>query len=639
MACAGLGLLMFLPTTAAAQELKLQVEANRSQIYLGESFILQVIVSGSSQPALPNLSAIKNCTIKLLDSRDISNYSITIINGRLVKEGFSGRVVSYEITPTLAGQLTIGPVSVAVDGQQLSEPGPSVLVTDIEQQDRVIISVTSSQATVLVDEPFEITLKILIRRLAGAYADSDPIFIDQPPDLTVPYLAGEGLAGLASPDLRRILEDLLVAARNQPGLAINHLSLAPDLFDFDSFFREMAGQGRKAKFMLPRREAQQDHQLYFEYSLTVPFVPQDENNYVFGPVVFKGTVPTEISSQGQAKGMPIFAVGPACTVRVVPPPEEGRPLSFTGGLGTNLAATAALDVVEGKVGDPLKLTLALSGQIRFDKMLPPKLNLQTNITRHFTVYDDTVQTVKQDNQRKYIYILRPDHPGSFELPPIEIAYYDTQCRKYKTISTQPVPITIMRGAEVSAAQLIGNTNVWREAQPDSDAATMLPAPIRPVAGGANSQPLGSRGLLAAAAAGPLVYLLVVLAGLIRQHYGQWRQTHRRRLALRHTLRHLQLAKRQAQREPGKVGQVIRTAICYYLTSRLAACASSLTPDDVRRLLSEADISQPTRDDLVAIFERCFNADFSKQNSISHALAADVHQVRRLLQTIDGEIRS
>ncbi len=632
-----LGLLVC-AAASAAEDLALKVTVNRTQVYLGESFILETKVTGSSQPGEPDLSQIANCRIKPLGSRNISNYSITIINGKLAKQGFTGRMASYEITPLAAGSLTVGPVSVVVGGRTLVEPGPTVTVTDIEKQDLVLISVTSSRETVLVDEQFDVILRILIRRLPAPHENTEPLFTDNPPDLSAPYLDGEGLNGLTAPDLQRILHNCLVSDRNQPGLAINNITVASSPFDFGSLFQGLSGESRKARFALSRRIANQDGKSYFEYSLSLPFTPKDEGNYVFGPVVFKGSVPVEVTEQGHARGVPVFAVGPAGTVRVVPPPEEGQPPSFSGALGTNLTIAAALDTTSGNIGDPLRLTLTLSGQIRFDKMLPPKLALQTNIVQRFDVYDNTVQTIQGTNQRQYVYTLRPTHAGSFDLPPIEVSFYDTQARSYKTAYTRPIPLVIQRGTEVTAGQIQGHTNRPREQKKEFDLAAEKPASIRAVTEGARpGNLLGRPWLLTLGATGPAMYLMAVLGGLVRQHSGQWKLTARRRKALASARRRLRAAERLARKDPIKSGREIRAGICQYLADRLEAPSACLTPSDARRRLADAAVSASVINSLVVIFERHFNAGFSKQ-APGHDLNNDINQTRNLLENIDRETR-
>src|SRR5450759_1797106 len=115
-----------------ADDVTVKVEANRNQLYMGESFILQVNVSGAGD-AEPDLSQIKNSKVRSLGKQNISNYSIQYVNGQITRQGFSGLIISYEITPLAAGPFQAGPVVVTVNGQRLTAEGPSLTVTDIEK--------------------------------------------------------------------------------------------------------------------------------------------------------------------------------------------------------------------------------------------------------------------------------------------------------------------------------------------------------------------------------------------------------------------------------------------------------------------------------------------------------------------------
>ncbi|MCX6992839.1 MAG: BatD family protein, partial [Kiritimatiellaeota bacterium] len=126
-----------------ADDVTLNVEANRNQLYLGESFILQVNVSGTAE-AEPDLSQIKNSKVRSLGKQNISNFSISFVNGQMTRQGFSGLVITYEITPLTAGAFQAGPVVVTVNGKRLTAEGPSLTVTDIEKQDLVKLAITSS---------------------------------------------------------------------------------------------------------------------------------------------------------------------------------------------------------------------------------------------------------------------------------------------------------------------------------------------------------------------------------------------------------------------------------------------------------------------------------------------------------------
>jgi len=645
-----------------AEDVTVNVEANRTQLYLGESFILQVNVSGAGE-AEPDLSRIKNCKTRSLGKQNISNYSISFVNGQMTRQGFSGLIISYEITPLTAGPFRAGPTIVTVNGRSHTVEGPTLTVTDIEKQDLVKLAITSSSETVLIDEPFDITLTVRIKRLSGRFAEAEPIFPDNAPILTIPWLSIEGMPGLNGPDINQLLNKLLIQ-NNRPGFAINDYTRQPDIFDFSSL---MSGGKRRALFALDRRLTRQGDKDYVEYYITLPYSPKDEGNYVFGPVVFKGSVPIEADDMGKANGLAIFAVGPACTVRVIPPPEQNRPACFTGAIGSNLAAKASLDATICSVGDPLKLTLELTGGVRFDKMLPPKLALQTNLLAYFTVYDNTVQTVKKDGICRYIYTLRPTHAGAFQVPPIEVAYYDVKSRGYKTIATPMIPLAVKRGSEVTASQIMGNTNRLQAMAKTGDDRTQPIASARTDAAGADSASLlGHPAWLAAAGAGPGLFFIGLLIRLYREHNEKQRAALRRQQAMPRALRRLSKAIKlnatataatTATADSGAAANELCAAIRQYIAERLDVPAAGITPKDARHRLAAttpapaAATTPATADVIIAtgvrhdpveelcrIFEHYFNAGFSTPVEPKN-ISADCRELKKLIPKIELVLRT
>ena len=61
-----------------AADINLDVSVNRSSIYIGESAILTIKASGMDSPqAMPDLSAITNCSIKLYNKHKTSLNALT----------------------------------------------------------------------------------------------------------------------------------------------------------------------------------------------------------------------------------------------------------------------------------------------------------------------------------------------------------------------------------------------------------------------------------------------------------------------------------------------------------------------------------------------------------------------------------
>jgi tetratricopeptide (TPR) repeat protein len=619
-------------TTLFAEDISIKATANRNQIYIGESFILEITVSGATKAAEFDLTGMKNASVRHLGTRNISNYSITIINGKMTREGFSGFVSSYEIIPLASGRFQAGPVNIKINGKLFTDKGPVVLVTDIEKQDRVIISVATSRETALIDEPFSVTLSLKIKAMPGEAVSLAPFFPDNPPALTIPWL-DEELKGLAGPDIRHLLTGYLVSRWNQPGVCINKFTLASDPFDISSMFSH---EQRKAKFALSEKTIYINNQPYYEYTLRFDYLPKDEGVYVFGPVIFKGAVPERVDEHGRAIGGNVFAVGPAGTVRIIPPPDEGRPESYSGAIGSNLTIKAALDTTTCKLGDPLTLTLTVAGQIKLEKMLPPKLSLQTNLLDYFTIYDNTVQSVKKEAYNQYLYTIRPVRAGQYEIPPIEMAYYDVISRSYKKVYSAPLPLQVRQGTEITEAQVIGNTNriSGNEAE---DIQKISAAPIRLSNSGAEPASLsGDRQMLLASAAGPIIYFAIIISAFIGRLNRRMKHARHVESAQARANRCLTRAARISQKDHRQAGLLICEAARKYLGERLNRDFASATPAEAKAILSENNAGRDLAEKFGAIYEKYFNAGFARAQ-YSSGLPEDCRALAELIRQIDRKL--
>lgn len=601
--------LLLLSATVMAEP-SLEVSANRNRLYIGESLLLEVKVGGSAQPETPDLSGIKNSQINFLGSIPVSHQSISIINGQMRREGFTGRVFQYTITPTQTGDITVGPLTVQVDGTTLSHPGPTVTVTGVTHQDIVSISVIASSDTVLVDEPFDIRLAVRIRKLTGPYVNTDPLFPQDPPNLNLPFMSAQTPDGLQGPDVNQMLNERLI--RDEPGFSINDYTIQPNMFDFGAMFN---GQSTPARFKFERQSLETNGIPYWEYSLNLRYTPQSEANHTFGPVLFKGRVPTTVHQNGSAAGTDIFAVGPAAIVRVMPPPEKDRPNCYIGAIGPNLKAESTLDTQTCNVGDPLTLTLSISGPVQLNNLFPPKLSLQTNLMTKFDIYDDTVKTTRNNGTIQFAYTLRPRQAGAFELPPVNIAYYDTSNRQYRVVTTAPVPLKVRQATEITASQIIGGSTNQAAMNHHRLQAAMAPAGIRLPPSGAIPIPLINHAprWLWTAGLSPILFLGSWSLRTLYRRRGAMAKAVRRRRALtkaKHLLR---------QSPPASAGK----ALHLYLEQRLDVPSSSLTPSEARRLLINHQVPPEIADAFASAMQHHVDVAFaSTQNNTTPALTIE-----------------
>ena len=115
--------LLALPAATPFADVSLNVSSSRQRIYLGESFNLTIEVNGADRGVdAPDLSALSGSDIQFLGQHSNSRSSITIINGRMTREVFEGRVFSYQIKPSAEGAFKAGPIRVNSQVKHIPTP-------------------------------------------------------------------------------------------------------------------------------------------------------------------------------------------------------------------------------------------------------------------------------------------------------------------------------------------------------------------------------------------------------------------------------------------------------------------------------------------------------------------------------------
>ncbi len=614
---------------ARGAEVSMSVSAGRDSLYLGESLVLTVRVNGVDDASgAPVLDAVRDCDVRLLGSHSESQTSISVVNGRMTRQSFQGRIFSYEVTPRQAGILTIGPIVLQAGGRTLRQPGPRVTVAGVEAQDWVVIGVEAERQSVLIEEPFDVRLTLRLRGLDGAYQDSEPLDPREPPQLNIPYL-GRELPGLEGPDVRQVLQGLLADAHNAPGFLINDFSVQRD--PFDNFFNMNINspfQRNPAIFRLARRRDERDGRRDWVYTLALRYVAREEGEHTFGPVLFKGKVVTNADAQGRAQTHPVFAVGAAATVRVVPPPEAGRPSNYVGVLGKGLTVEASVDSQTCRLGDPLQLSVRIAGDVNIAKLRPPAFWELEALRASFRLYEDTLQTQRDDGAVTYRMTMRPIVAGTIEVPPIPAAYYDTTARAYRTVTSKPLPLRVDEAPEFRMDDVI---EIAGETSDQARRGDRTPSGIMLAPHGARGESLaGGRAVLATALAGPVFLALTVLGlGAVRLR-ARWRGRGARGGALRRALRAL------GSGDGGEGGRAagLSRAMRRYLAERLGVQRPGLTAHDCRRLLLERGAGEEQAAAFGGLLDRLDAAAFGGG---AHAGGVPEDEVRAMLLRLDATL--
>jgi hypothetical protein len=625
---------MAIPSLAAGQNITLDVVVDRNSIYLGEAFHMQIKVEGTNRKLDPDLSAIENCDIEFLGSRGQTRHSWSRKNGRVEKVSEVSRVYSYSLTPYEAGEFNAGPVSIQTGGRMIVDQGVKVHVTGIEQQELVYVDINASRESTLIVDSFTIALRIGIEKLPPPYSSNEPLNPNDPPLLNVPFLELDPVAGLERPDINAILNSLLAKGRNQPGFNINGIELQGGLSTFGMFSDPF--EKKQAKFVLPRRTVTKNGKEYFEYHLQLDYSAEEHGTYTFGPVEFKGSVISGVTENRDAIMKDVFAVGPAATVRVIPPPEEGRPPSYIGAIGSNLVASSSLDSQTCNVGDPLQLSLAVSGDARLKNTYPPEISRVPGLSENFKVYSDTVKTENGRDSRVFIYTIRPVSAGTVELPPLPVSYFDSQTRTYKTVRTSAMPVKVRQATEVVTNIVVSTA---RDGLVDTDN-IYIPAPLRPVPEVLSQGGRWGYTWQIYALTFPPLLVLIARCGLkTREFFYARRSSGLAARAAHRTFQSLDAEFENAPDYSSRAGAIARN-LCSYVSRRLQLDQEALTPPDASSRLQAAGVRPELVDSFRELAQHCFDSAYSPgtDQAGSDILYRRREDAKQVIEAIEEDIR-
>jgi len=578
-------LCILLPLHLAA-EVKLAVHANRNQIFLGESFNLTLEINGADEKIkAPSFSTSAPAEITLIDSRSNNRSSIQIINGQVTRDVFRGRVLTYMIKPSAAGTFRTGAISIEINGKAYRHQGVTVQVKGIEKQETVIVTVNASSTAVLVEEPFNITMEIAIKELPEPLSrEIEPIHAESLPHISADFLEiTDEKDALIRPDLNSILSSMIDQSGRKPAFRINNYMSR----GFGSFFDGDPFRERPLRFLLNQESVVINDIRYRKYSLTLNYTATAEGEHTFGPVTFKGRVITDVNDARQADIKEIYTIGAAVTVRVTPPPDEGRPEEFIGSVGRNINVSAQLDTNVCKIGDPLTLTLEITGDISVSNMRTPILNLQPELTENFRIYDDNVKTETLKNGKRFLYRVRPTAAGTLEFPPVKIAYFDSAERKYKTILTAALPLQAEYTAQVSTGKdASGGVVEVKMALPH-------PSGISVSAAGLTKEPLlpSVRLMLILLLTAPLIAVVVLLTPALRDLKNSVASGRRHSGATARSIKRIKGAQNADE---------LAATLRDWFSQRLDVAGQALTERDVLNLLSARNVPQQSCEQMASI---------------------------------------
>ncbi len=547
-----------------AAQSPITAEVDRTTIAANEQVVLTVSVSGDLL-AIPTPNWTGLTDFRIVGSS--TSTQISIINGQLKSQG----IFVFRLQPLREGNLVIPPLSIELSGQ-------------IYQSQPIEIQVLAGLAPIppAGDEapaPDSLGGQIFVE----AEVDNDRPYLGQQIIYTFRFYLATRM--LRQPDYQRP--------------------------SFTNFW----GQNILSQ---PRYNTTRDGREFVVSEIRTALFPASIGQTIIDPAKL-------VISGGLFEPDTILETEPI-SVEVQPLPA-GAPADFKGAVG-QFEIRAWLSEATGQVNEPLTLMVEIEGRGNIEILSEPAFPELPN----WRVFDSQSSTrISIDNDqvgglRHFERLIVPGQPGDYTIPSISFSYFDPQAGEFRTVKTEPIPVTVRPGENAGTAITIVGA--------DKEPVTIISGDIRHI----KPVPTTLRSTEASMLTEPLYWgcwlaPLPVVAGV-----WLW-QRRRRRLAEDIVYARRQMARRTAHRLLAQAEQagsdsyaLIQRALLGYLSDKLNRPTVGLTTASLINLLQEARLEPDLIERVKAVLAQ---ADVGRFAPIEKAAAqALVAETRRLIDNLE-----
>ena len=589
-------------------------------IFLGETVTFQIQVSvdddSKDKVVIPDFPESQDYTVVAQPPATGTSSFTSIVNGKRTESRTTNTPYSYQITPKRIGQVTLPSMNIKIGGKTYRTQEVPITVRKAEKLDDLKVMMTVSNPSCYVGESvmlnwrweiardvkdFQFSLPVL-EMDAFSYPEIEPK-IDQSRRneyLWIPLASGNRLLGhkRSGPGGSTIIEFSQPMVTKRAG----EFEL-PSSVVICAVYDERAGRQQRRRGGWP--------------------FDDDDFPSFFGPA--RPTRRVSVQSD------PV-----KFTVKELP--AAGRPKSFSGIVGKCSLMTMA-DPLEVSVGDPIQLTLQLSGPAYLETVKLPSLTGQEDLASRFKISGEDDPGVVEGDVKKFTRILRANDANVKEIPAIEISYFDSETGKYEIARSPAIPLQVQAakqvtaqdaeglrvgGAVAAAPKMESEVKVREGGLVNNYSARELLVNERLKTKSLLKSPLG----LAVVAGMPLIYLIVLGIGWLRSAGLSDPAVAASRRAGGRCMNMIDAAEKSNDALSG-----VLDALRQYLGAKLRMTGDALTFGDVQEPLKSRGVGDELLDELKDLFARCEESRYAGGGSLDGATAC--RRARELVKKLES----
>ena len=324
------------------------------------------------------------------------------------------------------------------------------------------------------------------------------------------------------------------------------------------------------------------------------------------------------------------------TINVKPLPRQGRPDDFTGTIG-NFRINATINKNQVEVNQPVTVTIKISGTGNIKSVAEPPIPEMEDFRIYRASSSENINKLNDrlGGTKVFEEVFIPRRPGRLEIPALSFNFFDPEHHRYRTLTTQAMPITVTKpeGYVASPEVPYGGPDITIGSQARD--IRFIKEKI------GSTAPVGRLLILT-----PL-YILVnglpVLAlaalVLIRRHrdklakdigYARSRQADK--------LARKRLARARSMAFTDRTGEFyaeIHSALSSYVADKFNLSPHGLTTERIAELLQTGAADQTLVANVTDLMARCDYARFAPSASSQEAINRDLSQAEQIMISIEG----
>lgn len=594
---------------AASAQTDIKVQTH-NVVAADEQFNVTFIIEGESKPA--DFAWEPGDDFQLLwGPQQGRSTSVQMINGKTTKSVQT--TYSYVLRPVKAGKFTIGRASAKVKGQDIySDPVTIEVVASgasssgsqpsgssqgaqqsqrqsqsgIVQDDDIFLTMELSRSNVVVGEPVTATIKLFQRvNVAGFESAEFPTF-----------------NGFWSQELE----------------APTNIEFARETYD-----GQIYNSALLRKFVLI---PQQQGQVRIDPAELVCLV--NVRVSTGGASIFDGFFDDYRTVRKKVSSKPV-------TVNVSPLPA-GAPASFAGGVGEfRISAELSKDTI--RTHEAASLLVTVTGKGNVSLLEAPKISFPPDMEVYDTKISEKIDRGGLTGSKYYEYPFIPRSHGEFVIEPVKYSYYDVNQKKYVTLETPPIPITVERGNETDAGGMVVTGNVQKDVR-------NLGSDIRFI--NTKAAGLSSKGdfFVESAIFWIIISLLIAVAAACwaaLRHLAARRADvvgTKNKKATKMALKRLQLAGTfLKQNLYTAFYEELHKALLGFISDKLNMPASELSRERITEALKEGNVNEELIGTFIGILDACEFARYAPDAG-HEAMAAHYQSAVDVISSIDSEMK-